>query len=426
MRKIIPLLACLGAALPILPGFATPDEEPAEPLSPSLPAVKVRLASLGSPSQVTLRPTGAASATSPAGEAVEISDNGMVVASAGGKLQVGDQRFTSLRVRGDAVSLQVGRLTRTYPGTLILTAGASGISVSNECELERYTEGVLAGECPALFHPEAIKAMAVAARTYSYRKAFLGKNDLCDTTHCQVYLGTGGVRPTIREGVRQTAGLCALYQGEVIDAVYSSDCGGMTEGPEDAWKGGKAIPYLRPVLDAPEEGAEPYCAVNRSHKWAVNLTWTRLKSLVGKAINDLTLDLLDFTASGRVKRLFLGPESAGDEDVSSMMAMLAPTKKPAAGRVITGAQWRQMLGTSVVRSLKFEVKATPQGVTLNGRGYGHGVGLCQFGANGMGKSGAEFRQILGHYYTDVEVTPAPTVAAAREVLVRSRMSSNGR
>jgi stage II sporulation protein D len=378
----------------------------------------VRLSSLGSPRRLVVRATGGLrAANAVTGEAMDVGDGPITIAAAGGDLRAGASQAPALRLEAETLTVEIGALKRTYPGALVLSGGAGGIRLSNECSLESYTEGVLASECPALFHPEAIKAMAVAARSYSYRKAFLGKGDLCDGTHCQVYRGIDGVRPSIHEAVQATEGLCALYQGEVIDAVYSSDCGGCTEANEDAWKGSKPLAYLRPVEDAPEPHGEAYCAVNRSHAWKLVLTRARLQALLGKRDAAAGLEILDRSESGRARRLQLSaaPKNAACPEE-------AESRPSVPSRVFTGEEWRRALGLSAVKSLKFEVRETETGVVLEGAGWGHGVGLCQFGANGMARQGATFREILKHYYTGVEVAPAPALVAARSRLPKKRMA----
>ncbi len=393
--RLLTLLAiCALAVLP--PARAAP------PVVPELPAVRVRLESLGACWQATLR--GDRATSLPSNSSIPIPDAGLEVSVSRGRVSAGGALHDSLRLEGESISLQVGRLTRHYPDALLLTATPRGLSLVNEAGMERYLEGVVGAECPALFHPEAIRAQAVAARSYSYRKAYFGAAELDDTTRCQVYLGVGGVRPQIRDAVRATSGLCALYQGEVIDAVYSADCGGRTESSESAWRGGKVIPYLRSVVDAPSPESAEYCSVNRSHVWKSTITWSRLRSLAGKAVRTaaeaLRLKLLEFSESGRVAKLLLGPASA-------LEAAVPRAGADTGSRLFRGEEWRNLLGPSVVRSLRFEVRATPEGLVLTGRGYGHGVGLCQYGANGMAKAGAGFQEILTHYYTGAEVAPAP-------------------
>lgn len=419
MRSPLILLPVVTTLLALAP-FARASEDP-EPGETPLPPIRIHLSSFGTVSRLTLRAEGPLTITDTAtGEAVPPPQGQLVVTHSGRDVLLAGHRAASYRVEAACMTVETGRAPRTYPGALLVTAGKAGISLVNECDLEHYTEGVLAGECPALFHPEAIKAMAVAARSYSYRRAYLAKTELCDTTHCQVYRGIGNIRPTIHDAVTATSGMCATYAGEVIDAVYSSDCGGETEANEEAWKNARPIPYLRPVVDAPQPGAEPYCAVNRAHRWSLVVPFTRLKGLLGKAVPQCKLEPVEVTASGRVRRLELLPESAAETMEKEGNGFVAGVR-----RVFSGEQWRQLLGLSAVKSLKFEVRQTDKGVELEGSGFGHGVGLCQFGANGMGRKGAEFTEILKHYYTGIDVGPAPSIKESLALIAQRRMAAAG-
>jgi stage II sporulation protein D len=374
------------------------------------PTVRVRLATLGNPARLTVTGDGLRVANA-AGERISV-EGSVTLSAAGSRVRIGEQSSESFRVEGGALRVGIGRTAREYPGALVVTAARGALSIVNETDLEQYTEGVLAGECPALFQPEAIRAMAIAARSYSFRKAFLTKAELCDTVHCQVYRGLSGVKDSIRQAVEDTRGQCALYEGEVIDAVYCSDCGGATESNENAWRGAKPVPYLRSVEDAPEPEGEPYCAINRSHNWSVSLTRPHLLRLLGKKATDVCLQVMDTTESGRVRQLRLAAGKAAEDAAEAA----------GAGKTYLGEEWRRLLGLSSVKSLKFSVKVSETGVELDGSGFGHGVGLCQFGANGMAKQGAAAADILKHYYTGVTIGALPTIEEARARMERGKMA----
>ena len=407
---LVPLLGVTWA----LPARTSEDPEDAAPAAApaALPPIRVRLATVGTPAQLTISAPGPIALTNPlASDGTETSLTSVTVSAAGEEVQVGERKLPALRVAADLLTVAVGRGTRTYPNALVVTARGGRLTVVNECSLESYAEGVLAGECPARFHPEAIRAMAVAARTYSYRKAFLSGEDLCDTTNSQVYLGVGNIPKSLREAVQATRGLIAMYQGQVIDAVYSSDCGGYTEANEEAWKGALPLSYLRPVEDAPTPNGEPFCSINRGHRWKLALPSGRLRALLGKPTTGVRLDIAELTPSGRARQVLLVPAGLEAEDAAA---------EKAAGKTFAGPMWRQVLGPTALKSLKFSIRETPAGVELEGTGWGHGVGLCQWGAHGMGKAGHDFRAILGHYYTGIEIAPAPTGAA---LIARARPRS---
>lgn len=420
MRSTFSLAAAVLSAIPVFTSLAQAQEAPVKALE--LPPIRVRLASLGTLPRLSLRGSTPIRVTDPAtGDSFESTEGELAVVAAGKDVKAGRLTAASLRVEAEVLSFQVGKTPRAYPTALVITAAKGALSLANECSLEQYTEGVLAGECPALFQPEAIRAMAVAVRSYSYRKGFLG-GELCDTTHCQVFRGANGIKPSIHEAVVATAGLCVLYEGEVIDAVYSSDCGGYTEANENAWKGAKPVPYLRAVEDAPEPQGEVFCSVNRSHGWTLALTRARLQSLLGKPERSVKVEVVETSESGRVRRVQLSPETRMGEEPEASEA--AVSEKPALHtRVFSGEEWRRALGLSSVKSLKFEVVESATGIQLSGQGYGHGVGLCQFGANGMARQGYAYADILQHYYSGVSIAPAPSVEEARARLPQKRMAS---
>jgi stage II sporulation protein D len=403
LRLFLPA-AILVAAVAAQAG--TDKQTPSE----ASPTVRVRLATLGNPSRLTVTGDGIGDSNA-AGERVSVEGT-IVLSAVGSRVRIGEKSSESFRLEGGALRIGEGRTAREYPGALVVTALRGALSVVNETTLEQYTEGVLAGECPALFQPEAIRAMAIAARSYSFRKAFLTKAELCDTVHCQVYRGLTGVKDSIRQAVADTRGQCALYEGEVIDAVYCSDCGGATEANENAWRGVKPVPYLRSVEDAPEPEGAPYCAVNRNHNWSLSLTRPHLLRLLGKKASDVCLQVVDTTESGRVHQLRIAAGKAESE--------AAEAASP--GKTYLGEEWRRLLGLSAVKSLKFSVKVSDVGVELEGSGFGHGVGLCQFGANGMAKQGAAAAEILKHYYTGVTIGPPPSIEEARSRMERAKMA----
>ena len=391
------LLAALALSAPR--ASAAPDGAEAPRIPPIISTVRVRLASLAGLTRITVTPSGDVKASRDDRMPIEISPGPQTIVAEGAAVRLEKLLATSIRIEAGSLAVGAGAGRRTYPGALAVTASGGRLVLVNECPFEEYIAGVLSAECPASFQPEALKAMAVAARSFSYRKAYLGKNDLCDTTHCQVYPGVARVRSSTAGAVCETAGLCGLFDGEVIDAVYSADCGGYTEANEDAWKGARPAPYLRPVEDAPEPQAEAYCAINRSHRWRLSLPLDRLRSLLGGALNALRVAVTNFTQSGRVRSLEVGPPPAGADG--------GPGSRPGLLRIFSGDQWRRLLGAAALKSTKFEVRETAAGIDLEGRGYGHGVGLCQFGAEGMARRGALFTEILKHYYTGIEVGPVP-------------------
>ncbi|MGI6604904.1 MAG: stage II sporulation protein D [Firmicutes bacterium] len=269
--------------------------------------------------------------------------------------------------------------------------------------LEKYLVGVVAAEMPARFETEALRAQAVAARTYALRrlKAYGGSGcashpeaDVCtEPTCCQAWLSTSELRQRwgllaypryherIAEAVAATAGLVVTYDHELIDPVYHATCGGMgTEDSETVW--GNALPYLRHVAcgfdeDPPHAGDEVvFTLAELGQRLGVNLS--------APVTSGLDLAVASRTSAGRVKELRVGSTTLAGTEVRKLLGLNS-----------TGFSWRLTEDDKVVFSTY---------------GNGHAVGMCQYGANGLAKQGQDFRAILKYYYTGVDVGPVPGVS----------------
>ncbi len=258
--------------------------------------------------------------------------------------------------------------------------------------LQEYLWGVVAAEMPASFRAEALKAQAVAARTYSVNLKLHGTEkhpqaDVCgDSTCCQAWLtpaqaaanwGEDAAQYTekIAGAVRDTDGLLCLYEGTPINAVFFSSAAGKTLDAAEVW--GASVPYLRSV-DSPEGQEVP--------GWQTVMTFTAAQLKEGLA---KLAPQADF--SGPPEGWFTGlvQDSAGG--VASVAA---------GGTLLTGAQVRSALG---LRSTHFTVEPGKDSVSIHVTGYGHGVGLSPYGANALAAQGKAFDQILTWYYTGVTV-----------------------
>ena len=256
--------------------------------------------------------------------------------------------------------------------------------IIQEMELEEYLTGVLLAEMPGNFHPEAKKAQAVAARTVTLRLMQRGgKHEtavVCtDPSCCQAfvlkedYLSAGGTEDTYhqaRQAVRETAGMVIYYGKELIDATYFSCSGGRTEDAVAVW--GSEVAYLQAVDSPGEEDAKYYID-------AVSVTPAELEKR-------LNIDL-----KGPPQRWFTGYVYTDGGGISSVRI---------GGEMFTGRQLRSLLG---LKSTLFSVETSLSCVTFHTKGFGHRVGMSQYGANAMANSGYDFAQILMHYYTDTLV-----------------------
>ena len=250
---------------------------------------------------------------------------------------------------------------------------------------EKYVAAVLAGESSTFLNDEALKAMAVAARTYAAgmhgRHAAEGF-DFCSTTHCQ-RVDLNDVTGRLVLAARDTAGQLLWFQGEPAFAVYTKSCGGETESVAAVWPDVQA-PYLRVHSD-------PYCVRTGPQQW----TWSGAPRQIALALRASGLktpdgmkrvSVVDKTPSGRAKTLLL----SGNETV----LISASSLRFAIGR---------FLGWNTLRADAYQVQNSGGRVVFRGTGEGHGVGLCQRGADEMASEGFPYREILAFYYPGTSV-----------------------
>jgi stage II sporulation protein D len=247
--------------------------------------------------------------------------------------------------------------------------------------LETYVAAVVSREAPAGFSPEALKALAVSVRTYAAGMARSPRDaayDVAGTVEDQVFEGIDNVAPQFRGAAESTRGEVARYRGELARTVYHSTCGGRTESAENAW--GKDVPYLRgrPCDD---------CSGSPAYRWEYRMSapeGRRVAQALGvRAGKDLGITVVTRTTTGRASRMRLAGGGVSRE--------------------VSAAEFRKVAGYARLRSLKMEVTPTADGWLFRGQGYGHGVGMCQYGANGMAKAGRGYREILARYYPGVEI-----------------------
>lgn len=248
---------------------------------------------------------------------------------------------------------------------------------------EDYLVGCLAAEMPLSFELEALKAQAVCVRTYAVRKLIDQKDyprgaDLSDNIlDCQAFIFMDkyydrhpGVPKTVikkaRQAVQETRGEILIYQQMPADTVYHSCCGGQTESAREIW--GEDLTYLQSVPCS-------YCKSSRFYKQDFRFPTSQIISLSGQNGKKLRIKILHKSPGGRVKELEIN------------------------GQRMSGPEFRKRLG---LPSTWFKIDIDGDTTRIQCRGYGHGVGLCQFGANGMAKKGLGYRKILKHYYNEVE------------------------
>ena len=264
-----------------------------------------------------------------------------------------------------------------------------------ELPLDTYLLGVVSAEMPANFEQEALNAQALVARTYTiysivHSGSKHGDADICDDSGCcQAWISKEDRMArwdeTERENnwrkieiaVNTTAGKIITYNGEVIDAFFHSNSGGTTEAPVNVW-GGTNYPYLQSVETAGEDAYSQYSS-------EVVLTKEEFQNKILAKHSDFTIDysqtnciqILEYTESGRIKTIKIGNLN------------------------LSGVEVRTLLG---LRSANFEVSIDGDNIKFAVKGYGHGVGMSQTGADSMAKQGSNYEEIVKHFYTGVEIT----------------------
>ncbi len=251
-------------------------------------------------------------------------------------------------------------------------------------ELDTYITGVVLKEMPASFENEALMAQAVVARTYTLKRNSAYKHDnaaICtDYSCCQAYcseedyLKKGGSvddLQKVRSAVSATENQVLMYNGQLIEATYFSCSGGMTEDAQAVW--GENIPYLQAVESPGEEGASHYTDTVRfpADEFST-LLGQQLTGQPGTWIKQVT-----YTTGGGVDTIVIG------------------------GRKYTGIEIRQLLG---LRSTAFVMTAVGNTVTVTTKGFGHRVGMSQYGADAMAVNGANYAEILNHYYPGTQLS----------------------
>ena len=281
-----------------------------------------------------------------------------------------------LRARSDnsSFSLRVNTVTQFYTGDLSCYPDLATLVMINNCNIEDYIAGVVRTEGGLNRHREFIKTQAIITRTYLYRYRDKHQDDgynFCDATHCQAFHGVTNDR-AINLSAQETEGIVILDRNNTfISAAYHSNCGGMTAFSRDVWV--SDLSYLRSV-------SCPYCARSRNATWEKRFTLREWVDYLQKS---------GYTGATNNAALFSFSQNSRLADYKAGTFTIAFEKM------------RSDLG---LRSAFFSVVADNNSVTLRGRGYGHGVGLCQEGAMEMAARGNSYSQIILFYYPGVTVT----------------------
>ena len=299
---------------------------------------------------------------------------------------------------------------RRYRGAVqILPTGAGTLRVINVLPMETYLSGVLPNELPKTWKVETYKSLAVAARTYALSERNLRGRydfDIYDSTQSQVYGGCGTETQTSWDAVMATWGIVATYRGDdgrplLLRTYYHSTCGGMT-APAGSVFGGETPPPLAGGV------ACNYCRRSPRYRWPdVVLT----KQEIGEALRQS--GNAELARRSRVQRVEIAqratgrrgdPGTTGDGGRAEVIRI---TDASGAAVLVRAGYWRLLVGPGKIPSTWFGIVDKGDRIVLvGGRGYGHGVGLCQWGAEYLAERGRSGEEILRYYYPNVELTRA--------------------
>lgn len=275
---------------------------------------------------------------------------------------------------------------RWYRGRTLLVNQADGLTAINYVDLEQYLYSVVGSEMPASWKIEALKAQAVAARSYAVNKQLTNSNPLFDvqsTVASQVYKGMSNETASTQKAVLDTAGQVLQYQGKVINAVFHSSSGGHTENVEEVWS--RYIPYLRGVPDFDSNAPNA--------RWATTLSNQFISQRIGGigSIRNIVPERL--TQTGRLMTVrVVGTQGQKILDADKFRMLL--------GLKSTWLTLTPVYGSVAATTL---VQTVPSSFQIFGRGFGHGIGMSQWGANTMAQQGYKYDQILSHYYQGTEL-----------------------
>lgn len=282
---------------------------------------------------------------------------------------------------------------KSYKGNLRIVSTGNSVALVNFIDIENYLKGVVAKEMPlgnGNDNFEGLKAFTICARTYAAAKMYEGSSlyDIFPDTRDQVYGGELAEETISNKAVEETSGMILVYDGRPAKVYYHSTCGGETENVENVFP-----KPPQPYLVATDDGDDPFCKISPRFKWEETYSSAEIvQRLYDSNVIQSTKYALDDIRivekfnSGRVKDLEIDLNSgSGDKEIH-----------------LYGNEIRFKLRTPgknlVLWSTLFEIRKSGDRIVFSGRGYGHGVGMCQWGTIGRSRAGQSYTQILNHYF----------------------------
>jgi stage II sporulation protein D len=287
------------------------------------------------------------------------------------------KRSLLVESRGTPLSLN----ETPYRGMFELHNIVGKIYVINIVKMDNYLFSVVPSEIPASWDMQALKAQAVAARTYTYYHLLNRKKkkiyDLDASTNFQVYKGMSSEKPDTTRAVLETSGEILSHNHKPILAYFHSTCGGKTADDDFIWKG-KGKTYLTGIKCN-------YCSQSPHYRWQEKLTLHEIKNSLSKKYRNI----------GKIRRISFTRRFGRVTGVEILHSSGKLT--------LSGNSFRLLFPPKKLKSMYFVSRKSGSGLLIRGRGWGHGVGLCQWGARGMAEKGANYRAILKHYYRNIRL-----------------------
>ncbi|SHK54948.1 stage II sporulation protein D [Fibrobacter sp. UWEL] len=339
-----------------------------------------------------------------AGETIKITPAGKNIKLSSGShsMEMDTREFsnedgTCLAVAPDTKSLKQA----CYPGVMAFRANNGKLDAINIVDVEDYLRGVVPYEIGRLdtSRIEALKAQAVAARTYAYKhfnsREAMGFDVYADTKD-QVYKGLESATVLTDQAVKATAGVVMMYNNDFIIAYYHSTCGGVTETLA-TWNR-PDLPYLKSTSDLMKNGT-PYCKESSYTKWERNFTDKEILEMVKSNANEAKAKFSGFKPSDikKIKNISIKDKLKSGR----ILTLIVKTDKGEMEVLTDRTRWLFKKGGSILPSSFFTIKREGSSWKLTGTGFGHGVGMCQMGVRARAKDGQSYEEILTHYYQGI-------------------------
>ena len=274
---------------------------------------------------------------------------------------------------------------KIYRGNIIIAASKDGNNIINALKMEDYLKGILPREASASWNPETLKVQAVISRTYALKN--FGRHekqgfDVCSQVHCQVYGGASCETKNCNQAVYDTTQEVVMYNNEPAQTFFHSSCAGHTEDPKFVWQWNSETPeYLKGIKD-------PYCKDNPHQTWKVTLPESTIREKLIKAgykVGKITKISTSGTTTAKAAKEIIIKHSKGTLKLNSYKFRCAVSADKIKSTLITNITFKN------------------KNFTFEGKGWGHKVGLCQWGAKAMGDQGFTYKQILEFYYPKTKV-----------------------